>query len=316
MVRPQKERLRMCFFNTIKRIVGATNVARVDVTSIAGKAPGRARFNIGDPVLHGSMRTVVQEDCTLLATTYQVILRSRADNGEWSDVMVAFGKDSEVRELMAGDEVATNFYVDNVDVARSLRQQGLNPNDAVGNDSVKLMLRCMAEIEDSPFAPAGEAELVLTPQAAMSVKITNIEGDAPDMSTFPVTETVLKGTVVVTANEEAVLAATKYEVLLRIDGEEVVVAQETGTELDPDAPGHNSASGPIELPLEMKPGKKATHSWKVRGINLADTLAKYGFADPSAAAHDDRVSLFVRCLADMAGRANAAMSETRVALQS
>jgi hypothetical protein len=51
-------------------------------------------------------------------------------------------------------------------------------------------------------------------------------------------------------------------------------------------------------------------------IDLAKALAQHGFADPSAAAHDDRVALVVRCLADIDGQANVAMSETSVSLQS
>lgn len=305
----------MGFLDKIKKFAGGKNMATVEVTAIAGTAPGQARITISDPVIHGSMKTIAQEDCTLLATAYEVILRTQDGEGEWGNVIIASGKDKETRELKAGDEVETDFSVEDVDIAQYLRHQDWTPNDAVGHEAVKLIVNCIADVKGSPFDPCGEVEVALAPQAAMSVAITNIEGDAPEASVFPVTDSVLKGTVVVTAHEDAVLAATKYEILLRIDGKEVVVANEQDPELEPNPFSVSFGGTYIDFPLQMKPGKRATHTWMVSDIDLAEALAQNGFADPVAAAHDDRVALVVRCLADMDGQSNVAMSETRVSLR-
>lgn len=306
----------MGLFDKIKKFAGGKNMATVEVTGISGVIPGQAQIKVSDGSIHGSMTTVAQEDCTLIATAYEIILRTKDEEGEWSDDFVAFGKDKETRDLAAGEQVSTNFIVSDVEIAKHLRNRDWNPNDAVGNDSIKLIVKCIADVKGSPFDPSGEAEVALAPQAAMSVEITNIEGDAPDVSSFPVTDSVLKGTVVVTANEEAVLAATKYEILLRIDGKEVIVANEQDPELEPDALSVSFGGTYIDFPLQMKCGKKATHTWMVSDIDLAKALAQNGFADPSEAAHDDRVALVVRCLADIDGQANVAMSETHVSLRS
>jgi len=306
----------MGFFDKIKKFAGGKNMATVEVTSIADAAPGHARIKISDSVIHGSMKTIAKEDCTLLATAYEVILRTKDDEGAWGDVIIESGKDKEEQILRAGDEVLTAFRIDEVDIATYLRNQNWNPNDAVGDASVKLVINCIADVKGSPFDPSSEVEVALAPQAAMSVQITSIEGDAPVVSVFPVTDSVLKGTVVVTANEDAVLSATKYEILLRIDGKDVVVAQEQDPELEPDAFSVSFGGTYIDFPLQMKPGKKATHTWMVSDIDLAKALAQNGFEDASAAAHDERVALIVRCLADTEGAANVAMSETRVSLLS
>jgi hypothetical protein len=81
------------------------------------------------------------------------ILRTKDEEGEWNDDFVAFGKDKETRDLSAGEEFATNFIGSDVEIAKHLRKHDWNPNDAVGSDSVKLIIKCIADVKGSPFDP-------------------------------------------------------------------------------------------------------------------------------------------------------------------
>ncbi|MFY0532407.1 hypothetical protein [Nannocystis pusilla] len=54
-----------------------------------------------------------------------------------------------------------------------------------------------------------------------SVAITVIERQPAETATFPVTDSVLKGTMVITAQQECTLLATKYEVWLYIKKDDI-----------------------------------------------------------------------------------------------
>jgi hypothetical protein len=304
----------MGFLDRIKKFTGGKNTATVEVTDVAGLAPGVARIKLSDKVIMGSMRVSAQEDCTILATKYEVILRTKDESGEWSDVIVSDGKDKEEHELSVGESFDVFWRIDDVDIAQYLRCQEWSPNEAVDSDSVKLVINCIADVKGSPFDPSGEAEVAMAPQDPMQVEITKIEGMPADASYFPVGDSVLKGTVVVTASEEGVLAATKYEVCLRLDGKDVLVAGARDPELEPDSLSVSFGGTYIEFPLQMKPGKQATHTWMVSDIDLPRALASNGFTDASSAVTNESVELVVRCLAEIEGQPGA-VSETVVALR-
>ncbi len=306
----------MGLFDKIKKFAGGAKTAQVEVTEVEGVSPGQAKIKLSDTSVSGKMRVTIQEDCVMLASKAEVVLRTReGEDEEWTDVVVSFGKAvKEERACKAGEVIEYAWTVGELEIARYLRnQEWEDPNDAVGDSDVKLIVRCIADVKGSPFDPQGEAEVALAEQASMGVDITVIEGRPADSSHFPVGDSVLKGTVVVTANEDAVLAATKYEIRLRLNGQDVLVAQDQDPELEPNPLSVSFGGTYIKFPLQMKPGKQATQTWMVSDIDLKAALSSNGF-DPETAMSDERVQLIVRCLADAEGAPNVAFKDVRVPL--
>ncbi len=313
----------MGFMDKLKKFAGGKNMASVEVTAVEGSSPAEATVGIGDRAITGSMRVTAQQDCTVIATKYEVILRTLDDEGEWNDVIVAYGKDVETRELSAGDEFDCDWRVDEVDIAQYLRhQEWENVNDAVGDDSVKIAINCIADVKGSPFDPNAEAEVGgLTAQEPLALAIPIIEGQEVEHAYFPVTDSVLKGTVVVTANEAGTLTATKYEVRLEIDTDEgttidIIAGKDQTPELDPNPLSVSFGGTDIEFPKSMKPGAEATQTWMIMDLDFPKVLAEHGIDDPSAAVDEGRVRLVVACSADFDGAFDVGESRVQVQLTS
>lgn len=306
----------------LKKFAGGKNMASVKVTAIAGVPPAQATVGIGDRVVTGSMRVTAQQDCEIIATKYEIILRTLDDDDEWSDATVAYGKDVDSRELSAGDEFDLDWTVDEVDIAQYLRQDWEDVNDAVGDASVKIVVNCIADVKGSPFDPNAEAELGgLTAQEPLLVAIPVIEGQASEHAYFPITDSVLKGTVVVTANEVGTLTATKYEVRLEIDTADgttvdVIAGKDQTPELDPNPLSVSFGGTDIKFPKSMKPGAEATQTWMVMDLDFPKVLAEHGIDDPSAAVDEGRVRLLVACSADFDGASGVGESRVQVQLTS
>lgn len=135
-----------------------------------------------------------------------------------------------------------------------------------------------------------------------TVAIPVIERQPADKASFPVTDAVLKGTMVITAQQACTLLATKYEVWLYLetdaDPRETEFLIRSAKDSDP---GVADSEGRLELPLALQPGQVVTQPWAVSGLDLAGVLARNGFPDANAAASDPRVRLVVRCIADVGG---------------
>jgi hypothetical protein len=135
------------------------------------------------------------------------------------------------------------------------------------------------------------------------VTISVIESQPAENATFAVTDSVLKGTMMIEALQPCVLLATKYEVWLYISDDP---ADETGspnlvaTALDPD-PNTSYTNPPFEFPLEMAVGKTVEQSWLISDVDLAKVLVKNGYSEPHEAIGDKRVRLVVKCIADVKG---------------
>lgn len=135
-----------------------------------------------------------------------------------------------------------------------------------------------------------------------SVAITVIERQPAESATFPVTDSVLKGTMVITAQQECTLLATKYEVWLYLkkDGEQLESPCLVRAEKDPD-PNVSYSDSCLKMPCDLKPGQIITQPWMVSDVDLPRILASNGFADADAATRDPRVRLVVKCIADVKG---------------
>ena len=135
------------------------------------------------------------------------------------------------------------------------------------------------------------------------VTITVIEGQPADGATFPVTDSVLKGTMVIEAQQDCTLLATKYEIWLYISenpgdpqgSPNLVVAA-----MDPD-PDTSYSEDCLKLPCDLTTGQVITQPWLVGDIDLAKVLQKNGYSEPQEAIGDGRVRLVVKCIADVKG---------------
>ena len=133
------------------------------------------------------------------------------------------------------------------------------------------------------------------------VLITVIEGQAADGATFPVTDSVLKGTMVITAKQACTLLATKYELSLRIPNETGSdIDHYVTSEKDPD-PNTSYDDSCLKLPCDMTPGQVIEQPWMISDVDLPKALKDNGFADANAATQDPKVKLVVKCIADVKG---------------
>lgn len=147
-----------------------------------------------------------------------------------------------------------------------------------------------------------KAKQFLGGKGMATVAITVIERQPAETATFPVTDSVLKGTMVITAQKECTLLATKYEVWLYIKkgDEQIETPFLVRAEKDPD-PNVSYSDSCLKMPCDLKPGQVITQPWMVSDVDLAGILARNGFPDPNAATGDPRVRLEVKCIADVKG---------------
>jgi hypothetical protein len=301
----------MGFFDKVKKFVGGKNTATVAITSINGMAPTAAVIAISDGTCRGSMTVTAQQDCTMLAMKYDVVLRTQDDQGQWGDISVGSGKDVATVQMKTGQVHTQDWQISGVDVETYLRNQSYDDMGAVvGHPKIKLVVRCTADVEGSPFDPNAEAEVRIGPSTAGPCKIetTVIEGQPAAGATFPVTDSVFKGTVVVTAKSSCTLAATRYELCLELQTPggpvDVVVARDQHPEIKSNAGGlagmRVSFGGTnITFPQRLARGDKATQTWMVSDVDIPGKLAEHGYTDPHAAVGNPNVKLFVRTYADV-----------------
>lgn len=133
------------------------------------------------------------------------------------------------------------------------------------------------------------------------VKITVIERQPAETATFPVTDSVLKGTMVIEAKQDCTLLATKYELWLYVAGSDGQSHPNfVHSEQDP-APNVSYGPGCLIMPCDLKAGQVITHPWMVSDVDLPAVLARNGISDPSLAVNNPRVRLQVKCIADVKG---------------
>jgi hypothetical protein len=172
----------MGFFDKVKKFVGGKNTATVTITSINGMAPTDAVIAISDGTVRGSMTVTAQQDCTMLAMKYDVLLRTQNEQGKWGDISVGSGKDvARPVQMTTGQVITQDWVIHGVDVETYLRNQSYDDMGAVvSHPKVKLVVLCTADVEGSPFDPNAEAEVRIGPSTVGPCKIetTVIEGRA------------------------------------------------------------------------------------------------------------------------------------------
>ena len=132
------------------------------------------------------------------------------------------------------------------------------------------------------------------------VTITVIERQPASSATFPVTDSVLKGTMVIEAKQDCTLLATKYELWLYVEQNGQTSTNFVVAGKDP-APNTSYGPGCLIMPCDLKAGQVITHPWMVMDVDLPAVLARNGITDPNAAVDNSRVRLQVKCIADVKG---------------
>jgi len=298
----------MGIFDKIKKFATGSSTANVVITSINGGEPGNATIAISDTSVRGHMRVTAQQDCTMLAMKYDVMLKTQSDDGHWTAISVGSGKTVERRDLKTGDVIEHDWVLNGIDVETYLRNQSFTDFEAVrSNPKVKLLMRCTSDVEGSPFDPEAEVEVKMGANAAGPCKIetTVVEGKPASIASFPVTDSVCKGTVVVTAKSGCVLTATRYELWLEMSTAngpvEALCAKDQDPEIKQEGLAGLSVSfggTNITFPHAMTQGEKATQTWSIRSVDLASVLAKNGFTNPRDAVDNPAVKFVVRTFAD------------------
>ena len=147
----------MGIFDKIKKFASGSSTATVAITSINGVAPGAAVIAISDTTARGSMTVTAQQDCTMLAMKYEVLLRTQNAEGAWSNITVGSSKTVKTQQLKVGDVITHDWQITGIDIDTYLRNQSYTDMAAVPtHPKVKLLVRCISDVEGSPFDPEAE----------------------------------------------------------------------------------------------------------------------------------------------------------------
>lgn len=155
----------MGFLDKAKGFFGGKNAADVHVECEA--------FGIGGGinVLEGEMTIQAQRACTLLGTKHEAVLY--LERGEDKAIRllgaesfpkreVSAGQLSMPCELAEGQSVQHRWYVGGFEIDECLRGLGYaSPLDALGDASLRIEVRAVADIKGSPFDPSSTLELEL-----------------------------------------------------------------------------------------------------------------------------------------------------------
>jgi hypothetical protein len=145
-----------------------------------------------------------------------------------------------------------------------------------------------------------KAKKFLGGKGMADVTITVIERQPAESATFPVTDSVLKGTMVIDVKQPCTLLATKYEIWLETENGEQSSLDLVAHDADPD-PNTSYSDDCLQMPCDLAEGQQITQPWMVMDVDLAKYLAKAGIADPNAAVGNAKVKLRVKCIADVKG---------------
>jgi len=167
----------MGFLDKVKAFTGGKNMAKVTIPIIERQPSETATFPVTDSVLKGTMVIEAQQACTLLATKYEVWLYIAADPADetGSPNLVVMAKDPDPNtsysddclkmpcDLTVGQVITQPWMVSDVDLTKILQKNGFSePQEAIGDRRVRLVVKCIADVKGSPFDPSAEVNVTLT----------------------------------------------------------------------------------------------------------------------------------------------------------
>jgi hypothetical protein len=167
----------MGFFDKVKAFTGGKGMAKVTIPVIERQPSESAKFPVTDSVLKGTMVIEAQQDCTLLATKYEIWLYISENPGdpEGSPNLVVTAKDPDPNtsydedclkmpcDLTTGQVITQPWLVSDIDLSKVLKKNGYSePQEAIGDGRVRLVVKCIADVKGSPFDPSAEVSIALT----------------------------------------------------------------------------------------------------------------------------------------------------------
>ena len=167
----------MGFLDKVKAFTGGKNMAKVTISVNEGQPADGASFPVTDSVLKGTMVIEAQQDCTLLATKYEIWLYISENPGDpqGSPNLVVTAKDPDPNtsysddclkmpcDLTTGQVITQPWLVSDIDLTKVLQKNGYSePHEAIGDGRVRLVVKCIADVKGSPFDPSAEVSIALT----------------------------------------------------------------------------------------------------------------------------------------------------------
>ncbi len=128
------------------------------------------------------------------------------------------------------------------------------------------------------------------------VQITRIERADPAEAFFPLNDSVLKGTMHVTAKDACEVLATKYELYVKNGAKEQAVVKG----FDPE-PNTSYSEGFPKFPVKLAPGESFDMPFSVGNVDVRRALAQTGLLNSDKAVDNPEVKFMVRCIADVKG---------------
>ena len=133
----------------------------------------------------------------------------------------------------------------------------------------------------------------------VTATITEIEGQNPEQTRFPVSDSVLKFRVAVEGDKPATVLAHVFSVYAERKGESnprlIEVASERHDEKS-DIYGSR-----VKWPYQLEPGTAVQDGCCITNVNLAKALQEMGVSDVRAALNDASYEFYVKFSADVQG---------------
>lgn len=165
----------MGFFDKVKQFAGGKGMADVVITDVERQPVEHASMTFTDSVVKGTMVVTAKEPCQILATKYEIGIRYFRDGQEFNTyVAAAFDPEPNTSysddctkfpvDMTPGQTLRQPFLVSEVDLAGAMAKNGItDPAGAVASGTVKMTLKCIADVKGSPFDPSSEVLVQLRP---------------------------------------------------------------------------------------------------------------------------------------------------------
>jgi len=179
----KKETTTLGLFDKVKGALGGHGTT-VTFTRLERQDPASACFPVTDSVFKGNISVTTDKDAVVLKHVYRAILKvSRHDGGFDERILDSDKHDSSTTihgadiswpyTLAAGETKTDGFILTGVDLPSELVNFGIHdPNQAVDNPAVQLVIEAIADVKGSPFDPKAEAQVRLTGTGASAPAVS------------------------------------------------------------------------------------------------------------------------------------------------
>ena len=154
-------------------LFGKGKAVTVELTRLERQDPGTARFPVTDSVFKGNYLVKADKPAVVLKHKHRAYLKVNRDgfDDEYPLSYDVHDKRTDIigadikwpYELAAGQSKEDGFILSDIDIPGQLAKLGYHdPNMAVGNPAIRLVIEVVADVKGSPFDPKVTAEVALT----------------------------------------------------------------------------------------------------------------------------------------------------------